>query len=80
MYYVTLHIYGSLWVAHTTSVHDKYTLHHSFKKIESLYDTKEKPQNTFDASKEHPINRKAMLKNYFQQRSSHLHQKVEGIG
>ena len=64
LYYITLHIpkpHGSLQVAHTTSVHDKYTLHHSFKKIESLYDTKENPQNTFNASKQHPINRKAML-------------------
>ena len=69
-----------LQVAHTTSVHDKYTLHHSLKKIESLYDTNAKPQNTFNASKQHPINRKAMLKNYFQHKSSHLHLKAEGIG
>ena len=36
LYYITLHIpipHGSLRVAHTTRVHDKYTLHHSFKKI-----------------------------------------------
>ena len=34
LYYITLHIpipHGSLRVAHTTSVHDKYTLHYSFK-------------------------------------------------
>ena len=80
LYYITLHIpkpNGSLQVAHTTSVHDKYTLHHSFKKILSLYDTKAKPQNTFNGSKQHPINKKATLKHYFQHRSSDLHLKVE---
>ena len=63
----TLHIpkpHGSLRVAHTTSIDGKYTLHHSLKKIWSSYDTKAKPQNTFNASKQHPMNRKAMLKHY----------------
>ena len=36
LYYVNLHIpksHGSAWVAHTTSVHNKFTLYHYFKKI-----------------------------------------------
>ena len=79
LYYITLHIpkpHGSLKVTHTTNVHDKYALHHSFKKIQSSYNTKAKPQNTFNASKQHSVNIKAMLKHYFQHKSSDLHLKV----
>ena len=45
-----------------------------------MYDTKAKPQNTFNASKHHLINKKAMLKHYFDHKSSNLHLKVEVIG
>ena len=66
LYHITLHTpepYGSLRVAHTTSVHAKYTLHHSFKRFSLLtciYQihikyTKTpwfaKPQNTFNENK-----------------------------
>ena len=52
----------------------------SFLKKDSVFNTKGKSQNTFNASKQHPINSKAMLKHYFQHRSSDLHLKVEGMG
>ena len=71
--------HGSLWVAHTTSVPDKYIYIISFLKKDSIFNTKGKFQNTFNASKQHPINSKAMLKHYFQHRSSDLHLKVEGV-
>ena len=48
--------HGSLWVAHTTSVPNKYIyiLHHSWKK-NFVSNIKAKPQNTINASKQHPI-------------------------
>ena len=63
LYEINLHIpkpYCSLRVAHTTSVFDKYILHNSYKKIQSLIQ-KVRPQKTFHASKQHPITVKHCL-------------------
>ena len=49
--------HGSLRVAHTTSVPNKYIYIYitSFVQKDSIFNTKAKPQNTMNASKQHPI-------------------------
>ena len=47
--------HGSLRVAHTTSVPNKYIYITSFLQKDSIFNTKAKPQNTINANKQHRI-------------------------